>query len=194
MIMIMVIMVVILLILLAPSGALVFILVYYIHTQPLFQKISNSSDSEVIKRPFMCYIFEKHEIHSRISNMTFPYIKFKINKYKKRKYTNTQIQSMGFKDIKYEVHEGYKGHEGHRVLCFLNAAGSRVSNMTFLFVMKAMKTTFTIKFTFTFTFFLLNAIFMIILAKILLDDNHNHGVFKCHWICCSFAKGDKQLQ
>ena len=104
---------------------------------------------------------------------------------------------MGFKDIKYDVHDGHKGHkghEGHHVLYFLNAAGSRVSNMTFLFVMKAMKTTFTIKFTFTFTFFLLNAIFMIILAKILLDDNHNHGVFKCHWICCSFAKGDKQLQ
>ena len=38
---------------------------------------------------------------------------------------------MGFKDIKYDVHDGHKGHEGHHVLYFLNAAGSRISNMTF---------------------------------------------------------------
>ena len=56
---------------LAPSGALVFILVYYIsaaaaHT---FSNFSNSSDSKVkvkvkvkVKGPNMCYIFEKHGI------------------------------------------------------------------------------------------------------------------------------------
>ena len=42
---------------------------------------------------------------------------------------------MGIKDIKYEGHEGHKGHEGHHVLYFLNAAGSRISNMTFPCVM-----------------------------------------------------------
>ena len=61
------------------------------------------------------------------------------------------LKSMGIKDIKYEGHEGHKGHEGHHVLYFLNAAGSRISNMTFLCVMKVMKTTFTFTFTFTFT-------------------------------------------
>ena len=59
--------------LLAPSGALVVIMVYYIHTyihvrtyiQPSFSIFSNSSDSKVkvkVKGPNMCYIFEKHEI------------------------------------------------------------------------------------------------------------------------------------
>ena len=59
-----------------------------------------------------------------------------------------QVQNItvGFNDIKFE------GHEGHHVLYFLNAMGSRISNMTFLCVMKVMKTTFTFKFTFTFTF------------------------------------------
>ena len=59
---------------------------------------------------------------------------------------------MGFKDIKYEGHEGHKGHEGHHVLYFLNAAGSRISFMTFPCVMKVMETTFTFTFTFTLTF------------------------------------------
>ena len=43
--------------LLAPSGALVFFMGYY--KGPLF---SNSSDSKVLKRPNVCYIFEKHGI------------------------------------------------------------------------------------------------------------------------------------
>ena len=49
------------------------------------------------------------------------------------------LKSMGIKDIKYEGHEGHKGHEGHHVLYFLNAAGSRISNMTFPCVMKLIK-------------------------------------------------------
>ena len=49
----------------------------------------------------------------------------------------------------HEGHEGHKGHEGHHVLYFLNAAGCRISNMTILCVMKAMKATFTFTFTFT---------------------------------------------
>ena len=57
--------------LLAPSGALVVIMVYYnvIYTpaaqQPTFSIFSNSSDSKVkvkVKGPDMCYIFEKHGI------------------------------------------------------------------------------------------------------------------------------------
>ena len=58
------------------------------------------------------------------------------------------LKSMGIKDIKYE---GHKGHEGHHVLYFLNAAGSRISNMTFPCVMKVVKATFTFTFRFTFT-------------------------------------------
>ena len=42
--------------LLAPSGALVFFMVYYIHTKATF---SNSSDSKVLEGPNMCYIFER---------------------------------------------------------------------------------------------------------------------------------------
>ena len=48
--------------LLAPSGALVVIMVYYKAT---FSNLSNSSDSKVkvkVKGPNMCYIFEKHGI------------------------------------------------------------------------------------------------------------------------------------
>ena len=52
--------------LLAPSGALVVIMVYYISAaQPTFSIFSNSSDSKVkvkVKGPNMCYIFEKHGI------------------------------------------------------------------------------------------------------------------------------------
>ena len=50
--------------LLAPSGALVFIMVYYIPAAT-FSNFSNSSDSKVkvkVKGPNMCYIFEKHGI------------------------------------------------------------------------------------------------------------------------------------
>ena len=59
-------------VLLAPSGPLMFILVYYIHTYPaaaIFSNFSDSSDSKVLKRPNMCYIFEKHEIQIK-SNLT----------------------------------------------------------------------------------------------------------------------------
>ena len=56
-------------VLLAPSGALVVIMVYYIpaaqRKQPTFSNFSNSSDSKVkvkVKGPNMCYIFEKHGI------------------------------------------------------------------------------------------------------------------------------------
>ena len=38
------------------------------------------------------------------------------------------------------------------VLYFLNAAGSRISNMTFPCVMMVMKATYTVTFTFIFTF------------------------------------------
>ena len=51
--------------LLAPSGALVFFVGYYIPSaaqQATFSDLSNSSDSKVLKRPNMCYIFEKHGI------------------------------------------------------------------------------------------------------------------------------------
>ena len=51
--------------LLAPSGALVFIMVYYIPAAATFSNFSNSSDSKVkvkVKGPNMCYIFEKHGI------------------------------------------------------------------------------------------------------------------------------------
>ena len=48
-------------------------------------------------------------------------------------------------------HDGHEGHEGHHVIYFLNAAGSRISNMTFPMVMRA-TFTFTFIFTFTFTF------------------------------------------
>ena len=51
--------------LLAPSGALVFIMVYYIPAATTFPNFSNSSDSKVkvkVKGPNMCYIFEKHWI------------------------------------------------------------------------------------------------------------------------------------
>ena len=54
--------------LLAPSGALVVIMVYYIPAAaaaPTFSDFSNSSDSKVkvkVKGPNMCYIFEKHGI------------------------------------------------------------------------------------------------------------------------------------
>ena len=54
---------------LAPSGALVVIMVYYIPAAaaaaPTFSDFSNSSDSKVkvkVKGPNMCYIFEKHGI------------------------------------------------------------------------------------------------------------------------------------
>ena len=52
---------------LAPSGALVVIMVYYIPSaeQATFSDFSNSSDSKVkvkVKGPNMCYIFEKHGI------------------------------------------------------------------------------------------------------------------------------------
>ena len=40
----------------------------------------------------------------------------------------------------------------HHVLYFLNAAGSRISNMTFPCVMMVMKTTFTFIFLFTLTY------------------------------------------
>ena len=45
--------------LLAPSGALVFIMVYYIPAaaRPLCLNFSDSSESKVLKRPNMCYIF-----------------------------------------------------------------------------------------------------------------------------------------
>ena len=46
--------------LLAPSGALVVIMVYYIPAAPTFSDFSNSSDSKVkvkVKGPNMCYIF-----------------------------------------------------------------------------------------------------------------------------------------
>ena len=52
-------------VLLAPSGPLMFILVYYIHTYPaaaIFSNFSDSSDSKVLKRPNMCYISEKNRI------------------------------------------------------------------------------------------------------------------------------------
>ena len=57
-------------VLLAPSGALVLIMVYYIPAAaaaPTFSNFSNSSDSKVkvkvkVKGPNMCYIFEKHGI------------------------------------------------------------------------------------------------------------------------------------
>ena len=48
--------------LLAPSGALVVIMVYYISAAPTFSDFSNSSDSKVkvkVKGPNMCYIFLK---------------------------------------------------------------------------------------------------------------------------------------
>ena len=52
--------------LLAPSGALVVIMVYYIpSSKPTFSDFSNFSDSKVkvkVKGPNMCYIFEKHGI------------------------------------------------------------------------------------------------------------------------------------
>ena len=54
--------------LLAPSGALVVIMVYYIPSaaqQATFSDFSNSSESKVkvkVKGPNMCYIFEKHGI------------------------------------------------------------------------------------------------------------------------------------
>ena len=62
------------------------------------------------------------------------------------------MKIIGFKDIKYEGQDGHEGHEGHHVLYFPNAAGSRISNMTFFCVTKVMKTTFTFTFKFTFTF------------------------------------------
>ena len=52
-------------VLLAPSGALVFIMVYYIPATTTFPNFSNSSDSKVKvkeKGPNMCYIFEMHWI------------------------------------------------------------------------------------------------------------------------------------
>ena len=83
----------------APSGALVFIMVYYIPSsaaqQPTFSNFSNSSDSKVkvkVKGPNMCYIFEKHGIqgyricHSRVSNVKYTNTRL-------HKYANTQIQS-----------------------------------------------------------------------------------------------------
>ena len=50
--------------LLAPSGALVFIMVYYIPAaaMPLCLDFSDSSESKVLKRPNKCFIFEKHGI------------------------------------------------------------------------------------------------------------------------------------
>ena len=36
-------------------------------------------------------------------------------------------------------HEGHEGHAGHNVLYFLNAAGSRISNMTFDFILNQNK-------------------------------------------------------
>ena len=36
-------------------------------------------------------------------------------------------------------HEGHEGHAGHNVLYFLNAAGSRISNMTFGFILNQNK-------------------------------------------------------
>ena len=48
--------------LLAPSGALVFMIGYYMHTRHFFNFFLDSSDSKVYKRPNMCYIFEKHKI------------------------------------------------------------------------------------------------------------------------------------
>ena len=83
--------------LLAPSGALVVIMVYYIPAAaaPTFSNFSNSSDSKVkvkVKGPNMCYIFEKHGIqgyrirHSRVSNVKYTNTRL-------HKYANTQIQS-----------------------------------------------------------------------------------------------------
>ena len=81
-----------LLALLAPSGALVVIMVYYISAAPTFSDFSNSSDSKVkVKGPNMCYIFEKHAIqgyrirHSRVSNVKYTNTRL-------HKYANTQIQ------------------------------------------------------------------------------------------------------
>ena len=51
--------------LLAPSGALVVIMVYQRAAAATFSDFSNSSDSKVkvkVKGPNMCYIFEKHGI------------------------------------------------------------------------------------------------------------------------------------
>ena len=80
----------------APSGALVFIMGYYIPSgNPPFQIFNILQILKCLKDP-TCAIF---------------------------------LKNMGIKDIKYE---GHKGHEGHHVLYFLNAAGSRISNMTFL--------------------------------------------------------------
>ena len=99
--------------LLAPSGALVFFMIYNIPSAGhFFQFFSNSLDSKVLKRPNMCYIFEKHEIqgyqiwHSPVSNVIY-------TNTQKCKYTNAKwlkdptcaifFKSMGFKDIKYDI-------------------------------------------------------------------------------------------
>ena len=74
--------------LLAPSGALVYVYHGLLHTQrkPTFSKFSNSSDSKVLKRPNMCYIFEKHGIqvnqiwHSRVSMWNTQIHKYKVLK------------------------------------------------------------------------------------------------------------------
>ena len=83
-------------VLLAPSGALLVIMVYYIPSSaaPTLPFFSNSSDSKVrvkVKGPNMCYIFEKHGIqgyriwHSCVSNVKYTNTRL-------HKYANTQIQ------------------------------------------------------------------------------------------------------
>ena len=80
--------------LLAPSGAQAFIMVYYIPAaaRPLFSNFSDSSDSKVLKRPNMWYIFEKHGIqgyqilYSRVSNVKYTNTQINKNKALKRPY------------------------------------------------------------------------------------------------------------
>ena len=74
--------------LLAPSGGLVFILVYYISEHPLFQIFQIL---KCLKDPTWLYFWKAWD--SSISNMTFPCIKCKIHKYTSiqlHKYTNTK--------------------------------------------------------------------------------------------------------
>ena len=68
---------------------------------------------KVLRRPNMCYIFEKHGIqgyqirHSRVSNAR--YTNIQICKYTKTKCLEDPtcaifLKSMGFNDIKYDIH------------------------------------------------------------------------------------------
>ena len=64
----------------------------HIRKQPTFSDFSNIQIYKVLKRPYMCYIFEKHAIqgyqirHSRVSNEK--YTNTKIHKYKVLKRPN----------------------------------------------------------------------------------------------------------